>query len=321
MLGLVAAGVVLGFVIGWLVKKGKVVKVPVIPEAEKLKQYIEELNRKIKSKKDEILRVEKEIAEQEKRIEALKELEKKQRENLEKLQGVVKNVAEEIKKGNDEIAAKSEELKSAEILLQTINKNIYDGRLFIESRKEEIEELKVDVEELRTIIWNLSVTNREMRVREKGGNNGLSWVLEVSERDKRLESVLEGLKIEYPELEGSFGGILWSKVWRPKVKEIVEKSGVDGKPVIYRISLVKDESIGYVGQTVGLLDRWYEHGRKLTGMNKSGEKFYNSGYSVGDFRWEILEIVEDKSLLNEKEKYWIEFYAAVEVGLNSKKGT
>ena len=94
MLGIVAAGVVLGFVIGWLVKKGKVVKVPVIPEAEKLKQYIEELNRKIKSKKDEILRVEKEIAEQEKRIEALKELEKKQRENLEKLQGMVENVAE-----------------------------------------------------------------------------------------------------------------------------------------------------------------------------------------------------------------------------------
>ena len=40
---------------------------------------------------------------------------------------------------------------------------------------------------------------------------------------------------------------------------------------------------------------------------------------IWNFTWELLEEVE-KSKLNEREKYWIEFYETKNIGMNEKGG-
>lgn len=48
---------------------------------------------------------------------------------------------------------------------------------------------------------------------------------------------------------------------------------------------------------------------------KGNEKLYK--YQPQDFYWTILETAE-KEYLDEKEHYWINYYACKEIGLNKK---
>ena len=55
----------------------------------------------------------------------------------------------------------------------------------------------------------------------------------------------------------------------------------------------------------------------MVGAEKKGnERVYK--YKPEDFWWTVIERVEEKEKLDEKEKWWIEFYGAKEVGLNKK---
>jgi hypothetical protein len=49
---------------------------------------------------------------------------------------------------------------------------------------------------------------------------------------------------------------------------------------------------------------------------KGSEKLYD--YRPDELIWEVVEEV-DRSRLNERERYWIDWWACKEVGLNKKK--
>ena len=51
--------------------------------------------------------------------------------------------------------------------------------------------------------------------------------------------------------------------------------------------------------------------------SKGNEKLYE--YKPNQLRWRLLEEVSDRSKLNDREKYWIEFFGCKEWGLNKKK--
>jgi len=74
----------------------------------------------------------------------------------------------------------------------------------------------------------------------------------------------------------------------------------------------------YIGQTVEKLQRRVvRHFRTIneTKISRAIQK-----YSKYDFVYGIVEEVEDKNLLDEREKYWIKFYDTVENGFNIKEG-
>jgi group I intron endonuclease len=77
---------------------------------------------------------------------------------------------------------------------------------------------------------------------------------------------------------------------------------------IYKITSIANNKI-YIGQSVDIDERRYEHFRKLNTNihgNKHLQNSYNK-YGESNFKFEIIEICE-KQHLNAREYYWINFY-------------
>lgn len=74
----------------------------------------------------------------------------------------------------------------------------------------------------------------------------------------------------------------------------------------------------YIGQTVEKLQRRViRHFRTIneTKISRAIQK-----YGKYDFVYGIVEEVDDKNLLDEREKYWIQYYNSVDNGFNIKEG-
>ena len=90
---------------------------------------------------------------------------------------------------------------------------------------------------------------------------------------------------------------------------------------IYKITNIElDKS--YIGQCVSFKDRWRTHLKRGLGIDTpSTNKFYQAmkEYKPWNFTFEVLEFC-DKSELNKKEAYWINFYQTNSWGYNGNKG-
>lgn len=87
-------------------------------------------------------------------------------------------------------------------------------------------------------------------------------------------------------------------------------------PVIYKITNKMNGKI-YIGQTKQSFTlRWHQHIK----WGESNCKFHNAmkDSSLIDWTFEIIEIVDNSENLNNREKYWIEFYNSIENGYNTK---
>lgn len=91
---------------------------------------------------------------------------------------------------------------------------------------------------------------------------------------------------------------------------------------IYKITnLINDHC--YIGQAVDIKRRWSEH--RSVAFNSSKNQ-YNYAiyrairkYGLDNFSFDVIEECEENQL-NEKEKYWIEFYNSYKNGYNETKG-
>lgn len=179
-------------------------------------------------------------------------------------------------------------------------------------RKEEVQRLVEELERLQT-------ENRLAVLRgwkEEGGENG--WPLEVSGRDMKLVKLIRTIEEEYGDLKSELAAIEWRKVWMPAMQRLVKREEADGCCGIYRLVLKDDVRVCYVGQAVNIKERWYQHAKKMIGVESSGgEKLYED-HLIEDFYWEVVERVNDRRLLNERERWWIDWYGCTEIGLNKK---
>ena len=74
----------------------------------------------------------------------------------------------------------------------------------------------------------------------------------------------------------------------------------------------------YIGQTVEKMQRRVT--RHFRTINETKISRAIQKYSKYDFVYGIVEEVEDRNLLDEREQYWIKFYNTVENGFNIKEG-
>ena len=95
---------------------------------------------------------------------------------------------------------------------------------------------------------------------------------------------------------------------------------------IYKITN-KINNHSYIGQSINIKQRWSSHKSyyKTNALSKN-EKYYNCNlytamrkYGIDNFVFEIIEEC-DSELLDEREKYWIEFYDTYNNGYNMTKG-
>lgn len=87
--------------------------------------------------------------------------------------------------------------------------------------------------------------------------------------------------------------------------------------------------VGQVGKGIGKTfeTRWNEHLRDLRRnkhINRNGkpDKLQNAWNKYGEdnFTFDILEVIENLELLDEREVYWIEYYDSFKNGYNQTKG-
>ena len=175
----------------------------------------------------------------------------------------------------------------------------------------EVDNIKCELNEFKRFHW------ATMEALRRESENEVGWELQISPQEKRLVEVLEGLKKNYFELASDLSGIEWKRVWLPKIQELCGREGLDGKMGIYRLSVKGDEGKCYIGQAVNVKERWYTHIKKMVGVDgKGSERVYE--YRPNEVWWEVVEEVGDRGRLDERERYWIEFYGAKEWGLNKK---
>jgi group I intron endonuclease len=97
--------------------------------------------------------------------------------------------------------------------------------------------------------------------------------------------------------------------------------GAGTKTGIYKITNLTN-GMAYIGQSRNIKDRWADHIKVGLGADTvTRNKLYPAMLSTGveNFTFEILEICSAEEL-NEREKFYIDFYDTVNYGYNVTKG-
>lgn len=184
----------------------------------------------------------------------------------------------------------------------------------IQASKTAAQDCEKDIVNLKKEIEDLKELKRLALLYQDEDKEGL-WEFSITHKENELISILERIKTDYPELKMDISSIEWRKIWLPKAQDMTNEHDL-GRSGIYRLVLKNDENVCYVGQAVNIKDRWYQHIKKMIGVDvKGGEKLYN--YRPEDFYWSVVEFI-NQGRLNEREHYWIEFFGCKEKGLNRK---
>lgn len=117
--------------------------------------------------------------------------------------------------------------------------------------------------------------------------------------------------------------LIWSSYYSKRVNELAVRV-LGNKPVmgIYRLTNIETQQM-YIGQAVDVRERWIKHCKAGLRIDTPGNnKLYPNmiKYKPENFTFELLEQCDDASQLNEKERYWIEFYDTYNNGLNNTRG-
>lgn len=116
--------------------------------------------------------------------------------------------------------------------------------------------------------------------------------------------------------------VLWTSYYQKPYQDLISRLFNTNKPSgIYKITCLPDGKI-YIGQSVNVPNRFSEHIKRGLGAEPATRnRLYPAmkKWGVENFIFELLEEVP-REKLDERERYWIEFFHSAEVGLNGNKG-
>ena len=290
-------------------------------------KYIEELKRELWEDKqrqenpEQLKWYEEKVKSLENRISDLNERIEEKQDEIKRYNDVIKDLDEKnyrlsiaYKMINPMLAKSREEydkLKEDKIKVLETQKDLDKA---IQASKTAAQDCEKDIVSLKKEIEDLKELKRLALLHQDEDKEGL-WEFSITPKENELISILERIKMDYPELKMDISSIEWRKIWLNKAQDMANEHGlaVSG---IYRLVLKSDENVCYVGQAVSIKDRWYQHIKKMIGVDVKGtEKLYN--YRPEDFYWTVVEFVSSGKL-NEREHYWIEYFGCKEKGLNRK---
>lgn len=187
----------------------------------------------------------------------------------------------------------------------------------------DIEAEKVELEKVRqTRIAATAAMVREQEIKEQKE----FYSLTVSASDlfdiQALETIKQ--KLSKPRI---LSMLIWQTYYQKQMTSLCNNVlGVNPVCGIYKITNQLNNRC-YIGQAVNVAERWKEHAKCGLGIDTPvGNKLYQAMQQDGiqNFTWELIEKCPAASL-NEKEKYYIEFYQSKDYGYNilagnSKKG-
>ena len=129
--------------------------------------------------------------------------------------------------------------------------------------------------------------HRECLVRSYEENNGKFGVLEFDDREiaelKELSRVMGLLSNPMP-----LNKVIYEMYYRGKLKTMMANLGIGSRVCgIYRLYVVGEDGaeISYVGQSVDISNRWYQHLKRFVGSEPAtGIKLYKSRIDLSKLR-------------------------------------
>lgn len=116
--------------------------------------------------------------------------------------------------------------------------------------------------------------------------------------------------------------VVWENYVQTPAKELINRIiGQEKVTGVYRIASMNNQMC-YIGQGVNVGDRLLQHIKGSLGIQSiADQRIHHVMLEEGLNNWsfELLETC-DKSLLNERERYWIDFFKSNEYGYNKTKG-
>lgn len=144
----------------------------------------------------------------------------------------------------------------------------------------------------------------------------------LSDNDKEDISHLRRLQGSFHRKE-AIDKVVWDVYYKPAYDVLMShlfKKGQEKVCGIYKICSITTGKV-YVGQSVDLRVRMKDHIRAALAFGNKTNLLYSAMSDEGpeNFTFEILEEVP-RPQLNEREKYYIDFYQSAKIGLNKTKG-
>lgn len=116
--------------------------------------------------------------------------------------------------------------------------------------------------------------------------------------------------------------LIWSEFFLKPFSEMANRVlGKDKMTGIYKITNIKDGKI-YIGQSVDIKARWSNHIKAALGIESIAHSRIHDAMAdegIWNFTFELLEQCP-KEQLNEREKYYIDFYESKAFGYNKTAG-
>lgn len=135
------------------------------------------------------------------------------------------------------------------------------------------------------------------------------------EEIRKLREVIPYLRDSEP-----LNKVIWKVYYEKPYTDLVGRVIGSGLHTgIYKITNIEN-NMCYVGQAANIADRWKQHIKRGVGAETATRnKLYPAMLSIGveNFTFEIVEEC-DRTLLNEREDYWQEYFKAKEFGYSIK---
>lgn len=207
-------------------------------------------------------------------------------------------------------ALKDKEVRAEEEIMQKFNQ----FKLLYDVEKEQIENKLASLRSAEAAAVAARIRMYEEANKEK------FYMIQIEESDalevEELLDIIPKLRNPVPLRKA-----LFDIYYRQPVKDMIYRVvGPDERPSgIYKITFLKTGEC-YVGQSVDIASRFMQHIRRGFGVDDlASSKLYTAMLKHGlhTFKFEVVERCEEY-LLNEKEKYWADYFKSREFGFSIK---
>ena len=202
--------------------------------------------------------------------------------------------------------------------IQTLQECSYNLNRELVEKQSSITELILTLDNLKS---KVQAINEENKRAEEIKSKADFYKLQISDTDleevQKLRKIAKELRDPIP-----LNKMIWTQYFRNLYNELCGRVvGVGTKTGIYKITNLEN-GMAYIGQSVNIKDRWGTHIKVGLGADTiTRNKLYPAMLSTGveNFTFEILEECSSEEL-NEREKFYIDFYDTVNYGYNVTKG-
>ena len=202
--------------------------------------------------------------------------------------------------------------------IQTLQECSYNLNRELVEKQSSITELILTLDNLKS---KVQAINEENKRAEEIKSKADFYKLQISDTDleevQKLRKIAKELRDPIP-----LNKMIWTQYFRNLYNELCGRVvGVGTKTGIYKITNLEN-GMAYIGQSRNIKDRWADHIKVGLGADTvTRNKLYPAMLSTGveNFTFEILEICSAEEL-NEREKFYIDFYDTVNYGYNVTKG-